>query len=866
VGAALADAIAGDLAEERARRVGRDGAVRAAAWHWMAMAGIGAHAAMTHLSRVVSAWTRGLRPRGGDVRHAVRSLRRAPWYAGTVIGVIALSMALATTVFAVVDGVLFKPLPYEDAAQLYSLEPGFSEPVMGRPSVSIEELRVWADAMPEVGFTGFRGNREAMIGAARVQSNFFDVLGIRPLVGGFRPEHFEQLPARPPVVISHRLWRQRFGADPNVLGREIAVDPRAGGSWEVVGVMPEGFVLPSFEDKAEVLLPLSGMAASRRFLEVVVRLPAGVSRQAAQVRLEAVMLAAAEGKDLAPGGNRFRGPFDRAVLHPLGERMASRSWTMLAATFSAVGVLILIACLNVSGLMAARSLDRAQELSLRRALGARPAHLARAVLVENAALVVPGALLGAALSPLLLQVALSVLPERLLLLKHPSIDWRVAGFVAVAAAACLLLSSFWPIRRAVRRRALVAGIAPTLTPSRSVLGRLSVAAQVALAVVLTVGGTLLVGSLGRVWQNETGLDPEGLALVELRVQRDGAAEFLGPAPGVAARLDRFLRDVRALPGVEAAGAIDGSVLDGTMVDGLAFHTPGGARGRHNGYPVTAGYFDAVALPVRVGRLPTDEELESGAPLLVASEVAAAAFWPDRSALGRTLLHHKFLPTGGIDPNQPPGVYTVVGVVADVRFDGLDQDVRAAIYGPYVALTFGSSPVVAIRSTQIDRVLPQVIQLAEAIGPSLSVVRAKPATDILADTIRQRRFLAWLFGAFAVAALTLVGVGILGVVAMSTARRTREIGIRMALGSTRDGVVRLLAAEQMTAVVLGLVVGGLVAAWAVRFVESYLYELTAFDPRVWAAAAGCVLLVAAIGALAPSLRASRVEPAVVLRNE
>jgi ABC-type antimicrobial peptide transport system permease subunit len=164
------------------------------------------------------------------------------------------------------------------------------------------------------------------------------------------------------------------------------------------------------------------------------------------------------------------------------------------------------------------------------------------------------------------------------------------------------------------------------------------------------------------------------------------------------------------------------------------------------------------------------------------------------------------------------------------------------------------------------VLPQVIQLAESIGPSLSVVRAKPATDILADTIRQRRFLAWLFGAFAVAALTLVGVGILGVVAMSTARRTREIGIRMALGSTRDGVVRLLAAEQMTAVVLGLVVGGLVAAWAVRFVESYLYELTAFDPRVWAAAAGCVLLVAAIGALAPSLRASRVEPAVVLRNE
>ena len=871
----LADAIAGDLAEERARRAAREGVVRAAVWHWMATAGIGGHAAMTYVSRVVSAGPRGLRPRGGDVRHAVRALRRAPWYAATVVGVIALSMALATTVFAVVDGVLFKPVPYANAEELFSLEPGFSEPVNGSPSASPEELRTWAEAMPDVEFTGFRASREAMVetvnerdlGAAFIQTNFFDVLGIHPLVGGFLPEHYEQLPARPPVIISHRLWRERFDGAPDILGREIAVDPRAGGRWEIVGVLPDDFVLPSFEGRAEVLLPLGVWRTSGRGLEVVMRLRDGASHEATQARLQSVMLAEAEGKDLRPGGRRFLGPFDRAVLHPLGDRMASRSRTMLAATFSAVAVLILIACLNVSSLMAARSLDRGRELSLRRALGARPAHLVRAVLVENATLVVPGALLGAALSPPLLQIALSVLPERLLLLKQPSIDWRVAGFAAVAAVSCLLLSSVWPIRRALRRQALLAGAAPTATPARSVIGgRVSVAVQVALAVVLAVGGALLVGSLARVWQNDAGIDPDGLALIELSVQPDGPGELGKPQPGVAARVHRFLRDARSIPGVEFAGAIDGHVLDGSALYIVSFQRPDGEHATHYGFPVTAGYFDAVRLPLREGRLPTDDELETGAPVLAMSEGAARAFWPNGPAVGKTLLHHALLRSGGIDPDQAPRAYTVVGVVAEARFDGLDRDTDPAIYGPYAALNYNSTPVVAIRSRQIDRVLPQVIQLAESFGPSLSAVRAKTATAMLADTIRQRRFLAWLFGAFAVSAIVLVGVGILGVVAMATARRTREIGIRMALGSTRDGVVRLLAGEQLRGVVIGLGVGGVVAAWAVRFVEAYLYELTAFDPRVWAAAAGGVLLVAAIGALAPSLRASRVEPAVVLRND
>ncbi|MEX2271402.1 MAG: FtsX-like permease family protein [Vicinamibacterales bacterium] len=874
----LADSIAGDLHEERLRRSAR-GTAAGTAWYWRTaltmLTAVAAARALAGIRRLASAFNAG--GHGRDLRHALRSLRRAPWYAAAVIGVIALSMALATTVFAVVDGVLFKPLPYPRAHELYSLEPGFTERIRGTPSVSLRELDVWRTAMPDVEFTGFDGNRtsgaEAVnqtgLAAAMIGPEFFDVIGVRPMMGGFTPQHFGEVGRVIPIIVSHHVWQQRFAGDPQVLGRRLAVDPRAGGTGEVVGVMPEGFVFPSVEVHAEILLPLLGMAArpTQRSLEVVMRLPAGESALAVRDRLEAVMAADAAGRNLRPDGRRYLGPFDRATLHPLGERMAEGSARVFSGAFLAAALLVLIACLNVSGLMAARSLDRAREIGLRRAIGAGTWHIARSVLIENAVLVASGAGLGLVAAPWLLRVALDVMPGNLLLLKTPVIDWRVAAFALFATTVSVLLVSIWPIRRALGLAAPVAGAAVTSTPRAASVGRrLAVAAQVAVGLVLAVGGSLLVGSVAQAWRNEPGIDPEDLSFVELRIPPDGRHVFGKPAPGVAEELAAFLRRVRSIPGVRAAGAIDAHVLDRSHIENVAFSLSDDTR-HHIGLPVTGGFFEAAGLSLIAGRFPADGELDRGAPVIAVSQAAARSFWHDGDAIGRDLYTQAMLPNAKPDPSQPRRAHTVVGIVADVRYNALDVDPYPVVYGSYAALNFETAPVVAIRAPgATGRVLSEVVRLAEASAPALTAVRAQTATDILADTIRPRRFLGWLFGAFGAAALVLVGAGILGVIAMSAARRTREVGIRMALGSTREGVVTALVAGEAATVGAGLVAGVVVAAWLARFLESHLYNVTVYQPTIWFLAVGAVVATAAAGSLIPAVRASRVDPAQVLRAD
>jgi predicted permease len=875
---AQAEAIAGDLDEERRRRSGMRGAL----WYWRAALGILVYvlsqrgrSIVRHAMTSDGGWHSNL---GGELRRSARSLRRAPWYALTVVAVMALSMALAVTVFALVDGVLFKPLPFPDADRLVAIRGGFSDPsVRGNRSAKPVELDAWERAMPDVQFAAFADSRgigleapnDPELGVAFIRRGFFETIGIGPHIGGFADADYALAGGPIPILLSHAFWQRRFGGNTAVVGDEIASDPRIG-MFRIAGVLPAEFVIPFHED-VDLVLPLFGRMASptQNSLNVVARLPDGMAIEVFQSRIDTLFQQLAAAESPPPTLSKFLRHPDRAIVVPLHERMTAPIAPLFGALFASAIVLALIACLNVSGLMAARTLDRRRELALRRAIGARGADLGRAIVLEHGLLFAAGALLALVAAGPLLAVTLSLLPDRMHLLKSPDIDGRTMLFALVAAGSMLAVASVWPIARALTIDAgqLTATGAALATPRTRSAGRFGVVAvQVAGALVLVVGGALLVGSLARVWQNAPGFHLDDLAIVEIAVPVDTRGG--GDEAQIAARASEFARRIRELPGVVAAGLADGRVLDQSLqYSGVAFTNPDGTRVRDTGLipvPVSGGFFTASGLGVRQGRVPTDGELDAGARVAVIGQRLADRLWPGRPAVGQSLRAVNALKTGRI---APEGLYSIVGVVDDARYVAWDHEPSSALYVPYASFHFTSAPSLFVRTAGPPApVLRDVLAVAAGMAPRLRVVRGMTAREMLADTIRDRRLRSWLFGSFAAASLALVAVGMLGLVAMSVARRTREVGIRMALGATARTVLRGLVREQLRPVVAGIVLGGLGAAWAVGFLRAYLYEITVYEPRVWGVAVAVVIATALAGVMVPAWRASHVDPVRALRTE
>jgi predicted permease len=809
----------------------------------------------------------------------LRALRRAPWYSATIVGVVALGMALATTVFAVVDGVLFRPLPYPDADRLYTVLPGFTgiTPglILGRfdniNSVGTGDVADWSAAAPEVMFTGFSAQRwggfgtgvnDDTSGVARVQPNFFDVVGVRPLVGGFAPEDFQQESPVRPVIILHDIWQRRFQGEHGIIGRTVEIDPLRHGGYRVVGVMPAGFTFPSAFSEVRFIAPYLPSARdranpyNRSIFEVIARLPPSMSTAQFKALVETgVRMAAANAPPQGPKpagwsdrGWRMQGPYDRADVMPLSAAIGRRMRPLFSGVFLAAILLVALAALNVSALMAARTLDRGRELGLRRALGASARTIAGLMFTETVVLIAIGALAGLALVPPLLRLALALLPEETVLLKTPGIDWRVAMFLLVGVIALAIPTSFWPIRRALRAGVSAGADAGRVTSRRSIGRYLVVASQVAGAFVLIVIGGLLVSSLLTVYANERPIRTDGVVVI--------AGNLLGPGGDTTARLDPILNRLKRIPGVTGTAATDAQLLVGGNWPPWFTPPPSARRVLEvNVQGVTADYFQMLELQLVSGRLPAPAELAANTPIIVVSEALARAYWPDAPAVGQVIGRYR-----------DTRLYTVVGVVRDVRWFAWDLDIPS-IYAPYELVARYSFPTLLIRTDgRTGQVIAEALKAVREVDPLMQIRTAMTLDDLFVDSVRTRRFKSWLFGSFAVAGLVVVGVGILGLIAMSTARRTKEIGIRYVLGSTRRAVIALILREQLAAVVTGLVAGGLVSAWAVTFVTSYLYGVTASDPRVWTAAAVLMVTTAAMGALVPAIRASRTDPVGALRAE
>lgn len=889
-GPALAESIIGDIQEQRRQRSARSRSL-ATLWFWRRTVAIMLYFFALRASAAVVHASGGV---GGDVRYAVRTLGRAPAYAATVIGVIALGMSLAITVFAVVDGVLFKPLPYPDADRLVAIEPGFNNlPAITREepswlakvprgqSASVRDVADWQAAAPEVLITGFRasnqsgmgeGVNETSFGIGFVQANFFDTIGVGPLMGGLSAADFDHEDIVRPVVISHELWQGRFLGAGDVIGRTYIDDPVTGRGFRVAGVMPRGFVFPSARVSVSFIapyVPTSDVARdpSRRTVgEVIARLPAGMPPTAFRERVEAGMSATAAVfpiRTRPPGwsdrGWRTQGPFDHADVVPLSSKLGQAERPLFAAIFLAALVLLTLGGLNVSALMAARGLDRAPELGLRRALGASGHRIARLVFLEALMAVAVASAIGLGLAVLFLHIGIRLLPEEVVLLQShitPVIDGRVAAFVALTALALVVPTTVWPIRRALRTGAapLEAGRGSTQTRS---LGRtLVVATQIAGALVLTMGGGLLVTSIMAVYANVPPIRTDDIVVLREEMREPSRFLTIG-APDRTARANALIDTLRRVPGVDDVALTEGQVLEGG--GGVPWwRAPAEFRGSRIdvvAQAVSPDFYRVLQPQLVMGRFPTDAESSSTAPVIVVSELVARTYWPSVSPLGQTLT---FAPT-----NTP---FTVVGVVKDVRWNYWDIAV-GAVYGPFGLASRSSGVTVFIRTRKsADEITAEAMSAVAAFDPLARTTQSGTFHEFFADTVRPRRFKSWLFGSFAVAALVIVGTGILGLIAMSTARRTREMGIRLALGSTRESLVRLLLREQFVSVALGVLAGSLISAWAVRFVRAYLYEVTPYDPRVWALAIVVIVLTSAAGTLFPALRASRTDPVRALRAD
>jgi predicted permease len=827
-----------------------------------------------------------------DLRYAVRSLRRAPWYSAAVIVVIALSMALSVTVFAVVDGVLFKPLPYPDSDRLVAIEPGFnnlpaapllvgsSVKLRRSLSVSVQDIAGWQAAAPDVPITGIRasswpamgeGVNEVRFGVGFVQRNFFETVGVQPMVGGLATSDFDHEDVVLPVVITYELWQSRFHGVSDVLGQTHVDDPTTGRGFRIVGVMPRGFVFPSAAERVSFIAPYVPTPdvlrdpSRRTIFESIARLPQGMSLAALRARVEVGMRATAAAFPSKPRPTgysdrawRMQGPFDHAEVLPLARTLGRTERPLFGAIFLAALILLALGGLNVSGLMAARGLDRARELGLRRALGGTGFRIARLVFLEALVPIAAAAAVGLSLAVPLLQVGLRLLPDDLVLLKpqaEPAIDARVVLFVLLNVIALAVLTSIWPIRRALRT-----GATPLSDGSRgsgrtrSVGRTVVIVAQVAGALVLTIGGALLVTSTMVVYSNTPAIRTDGTVVLREEMQ--------GPS-GMNDRTIRaraLLETLRRVPGVEGVALTEGQVLVGG--GGVPWWRPPPAvatsRLQVVAQAVTSDFYRVLQPELVIGRFPTDLEMESDAPVIVVSESVAAAYWPNASPLGETLTYWRD------QTHTEP--FAVVGVVKDVRWNQWDTEV-AAIYGPFARVSRSANLTVFIRTRKsVGEITASATQAISTMDPLIRTTHSGTLSELFADSVRPRRFQSWLFGSFAVAALAIVGVGILGLIAMATARRTKEMGIRLALGATGDKLVGLLLREHLRAVVLGIITGSLVSAWAVRFVKAYLYQVTPYDPRVWTAAVAAIVATAVLGTLIPALRASRVDPVQALRVE
>ncbi len=801
-----------------------------------------------------------------DLRHAWRTLLRQPTYTAVVVLTLALGIAGNAVMYSVVNPYLFRDLPYAEPRELVQL--GQVDPASGYDRIRFslgmyEDYRERTRAFDDLAayHYGTRNladdDRPVRMPTGVLTGNMFDVLGVEAELGRtFSPA--EDGPAGADVVVlDHGLWRERYGADPGILGTTIRLD---GVPHTVVGVMPERFVFPWNEVKLWVPMRVDAAAEPRDRVRhlVVGRLADGWDAERARAELESIQ------GELAAAHPRADGEFEGISVEPLRSAL-NFAWDALAVglpmLLAAVGFVLLIVCVNVASLTLARASAREREISVRAAIGAGRGRLVRHLLTESGLLSLAGGLLGLGLAWWAISAISPLVPEDLYRVGDVTLDGDVLAYTAAVTLLTPFLFGLTPAVSASRTDLAVAlrgGGRGRGAGRRTLFGRRAlVVAEVALAIVLVAGAGLMLRSFGEVQSTELGFEPGRVLTVEVTLPE---REYGTPADADA-YFERATATLAALPAVEEAGAISALPMNHEMAV-RQFAVPGAEPPTAREWPlaaytrVSAGYFDAMGVEVRAGRAFREGDGTSGRDVIVISESLARRHFTEGSPVGRTLA------VG--DPGEPSAA-TVIGVVADVQQADLVYENRPQLYRPLEGTGALRRFLVMTTRREPSAAAGPVREALAGIDPDLPVA-IRPMSEIVRENTFVWSLGSTVLGAFGAFAMLLAALGIYGVIAYSVERRRREIGIRMALGAGLSRVRKLIVGEGVRLAGIGVAVGLTLAGVAGHLMSAILFGVSPLDPVALGGAAALFLVVALASSWLPALRASGAEPARALREE
>ncbi len=805
-----------------------------------------------------------------DTRYGLRTLVRNPGFTAAAVLTLALGMGANTAIFSVVNAVLLRPLPFREADRLvwiWAQDPRRNVPnhfffysdfaEWRRQSRLMEQASAWQSTSMNLGGTGAEDPERLAVW--RVNASFLATLGVKPELGrDFAAEEDKPGAARV-ALLTHMLWQRRFGADRGIVGRTIMLD---GNACTVVGVLPAAFEIAG--RKVDLYTPLALATAGQdgfTTLAGLARLRTGASLAEAQAEAQTISNRLTEAFFRA-GGRSLR-------VWGMREFLVREVRLSLLILLGAVSLVLLIACANVANLLLARAAARSREIAIRVTLGAGRWRIIRQLLTESAWLGLGGGLAGLVVAHWGVKLLAALSPSRYPLLAGVRMDAEVLWFtlaISLATSGLFGLAPAVSLAGESMHEALKEGGRSGAEGCRGRrLRDLLVTAEVALALVLAIGAGLLLKAFLRLEQVQPGFRAEGLltASVNLPAGKYARASARG------AFYRDLLASLTALPGVKEAGMASVMPLTGSNT-GTNIHVEGKPEPRAEDAPVvwfrsaSPGYFRAMGVPLRRGRWFREQDGEGGPPVAIVNETLARRFWPREDAVGKRLglgLSHR------ARPGRPePSWLTVVGVVGDMRHTALAQAPEAELFTS-LAQTPGPSMGLAIRTTtEPTRFAPLLRRAVAALDRDLPVSRIAAMQQVVADSLADRRLSMWLLGTFAGLAVMLAAVGIYGLISFSVARRTREIGIRLALGAERGKVVRLMVRQGLTPALAGVGLGLAGALALTRVMISLLFGVSATDPLIFGGVTAALAGVALAASYVPARRATRVDPMAALRYE
>ena len=800
-----------------------------------------------------------------DIRYALRNLLKRPAFTLVAAITLALGIGANTAIFSSVYALLLKPLPFPELERVVTVWATYPSKGVVRNEVAMANYLDWRaqnQSFEQVGlYTWWTANLTGVGSPERIQgmvvtANFFDALGVKPIMGRTFTEEENQPGKGAVVILTHNTWQRRFGGDPNILGKTITLDSAAS---TVIGVMPEKFSYPA---NAEIYSPIAitpRMAANRQFNSyyVVGRLKPGASVQSAQADIDNIT---ARLEQQYPETNTG----SRATVFPIVADTVRKYETGLWIGMAAVGFVLLIACANVANLMLARASGRQKEIALRAALGASRWRIVRQLLIESSIV----ALFGGALGILVAVWGIDALQAA-----NPgdaakfAPGWHELGINFTVLIFTIALSLF---------SGVLFGLAPALQVSKPNLNdalkegsrqssgqshRLRsslVVVEVALSLVLLVGAGLFFRSFVTLFSTDPGFNPENVLTMSLILPTSKYTD----EPKRAAFFADLIQRVKATAGVESAAAVNFLPLGGSnasdayLVEGEAKPAPGNEN--LGGYRVcTPDYFSTMQIPVLKGRAFTEQDKAGAPPVIIVNETLARKHWPGQDAVGKRMRFDAAL-------DKAPWM-EVVGVINDVKHE-LTLEVKPEFYLPYEQDIWRSMVVVARTSVDPASVAGAIRQNVWAIDKDQPVFDVRSMQEVRSLSVGLQQFNSWMIGIFAAVALLLASIGIYGVMSFAVTQRTREIGIRMALGARKTDVLRLVVANGMKLAFLGLAIG-LVASWFLtRFISSLLFGVEPTDPLTFSAVSLCLLAAAFLACYLPARRATKVDPLEALRYE